>query len=508
MQLICVSQGSLNTGREFAQSLARKLDYGFLGREEILDRATEEGIAVGRLETAVVKRRPLDERLVHDRELFLAFTTMMICERALGENLVYAGRTGHLLLPGVTHTLRIRVVTDMETRITSVMQRLRLGREKAKQYIEQVEEDRERWARLLYNVDWRFSGIYDLVANLEQVGVESATTALCSYAQLPEFLETPASRKALENLLLAARARIALAQDQRTYSASVKVRANEGVLSVTYLPKDLGVASAIPEVLGKLSGARDLRCAMASTNILWVQECFDRSSPAFASLARIAERWNAAVELLRVLPEMSSEDAAAAEAPRPEPPPPGIRREHDGGIEEDVPAEAPVAPGCDEAGLRAVHDELNQRGIAGGMRATEANPRRIGLAIDRTVPYSLVVVGDIFTGKGHAVSRRMTRELAAQLADALRVPVVRGEDLRAQYFVGTWQLVRLGAFGLAVALIYALVFTHQEAVLEFITREAGPARVLAAASLLLFVPLIAYLYGSLAKSLLKLVKIE
>ena len=39
-----------------------------------------------------------------------------------------------------------------------------------------------------------------------------------------------------------------------------------------------------------------------------VQECFAPSSPAFAPLARIAERWNAAVELLRVLPEMSAEE--------------------------------------------------------------------------------------------------------------------------------------------------------------------------------------------------------
>ena len=507
MQLICVSQGSLNTGREFAESLARKLDYGFLAREHIIDRAAEEGIAVGRLETSIVKKRPLDERLVHDKELYLAFTTMMICERALGEKLVYAGRTGHMLLPGVTHTLRVRVVTDLETRITSVMQRLRLGREKAKQYIEQVEEDRERWARLLFDVDWRFSGIYDLVVNLEQVSVESATTALCGYAQLPEFQETPASRKALENLLLAARARIALARDQRTYNASVKVRAHEGVLSVTYLPKDAEVAGAIPEVLGKMSGVRNLRCAMASTNILWVQECFDVSSPAFASLARIAERWNAAVELLRVLPDTATEDVAAATAPSPAPPPPGIRREYDGGIEEDVPEE-PVPPGCGEAGLRAVHEELSRRGIAGGMRATEANPRRIGLAIDRTVPYSLVVVGDIFTERGHAASRRMTRELAARLADALRVPVVRGEDLRAQYFVGTWQLVKLGAFGLAVTLVYVLAFTHQREVLAFIAPEAGAGKVLAAAFLLLFVPALAYLYGNLAKSLLKLVKIE
>jgi cytidylate kinase len=508
MNLVCVSQGSLNTGREFAESLARKLDYGFLAREEIVERAAAEGIAVGRLETAVVKRRPLDERLVHDRDLFLAFTTNMICERALQENVVYAGRTGHLLLPGVTHTLRVRVVTDMETRIKSVMQRLRLGREKAKQYIEQVEEDRERWARLLYDVDWRFSGIYDLVVNLEQVGVESAATALCSYAELPEFKETPASRKALENLLLAARARIALAQDRRTGNAAVKVRANEGLLSVTYLPKDSGMADAIPEVIGKLGGVRGLRCAMASTNILWVQECFDVTSPAFSSLARIAERWNAAVELLRVVPDMLAEEAAVATAPGSEPPPPGIRREVDGGIEEDAPGEAAFPPGCNENGLRAVHEELSRRGIAGGMRASEAHPRRIGLSIDRTVPYSLVVVGDIFTGKDRAVSRRMTRELAAQLADALRVPVVRGEDLKAQYFVGTWQLARLGIFGLAVALVYVLVFSHQREVLELVAPEGGSRRALAVVAMLVFVPVVAYLYGSLAKSLLKLVKVE
>jgi cytidylate kinase len=506
MNLICVSQGSLNTGREFAESLARKLDYGFLAREEIVERAAAEGIAVGRLETAVVKRRPLDERLVHDRDLYLAFTTNMICERALQENLVYAGRTGHLLLPGVTHTLRVRIVTDMETRIKSVMQRLRLGREKAKQYIEQVEEDRERWARLLYDVDWRFSGIYDLVVNLEQVGIESAATALCSYAELPEFKETPASRKALENLLLAARARIALAQDRRTSQAAVKVRANEGLLSVTYLPKDSGVADAIPEVLGKLSGVRGLRCAMASTNILWVQECFDVTSPAFSSLARIAERWNAAVELLRVVPDMVTEEAATV--PESEPPPPLIRREVDGGIEEDAPGGGAFAPGCNEQGVRAVHEELSRRGIAGGMRASEAHPRRIGLSIDRTVPYSLVVVGDIFTGRGHALSRRMTRELAAQLADALRVPVVRGEDLKAQYFVGTWQLARLGVFGLAVALIYALVFSYQREVLELVAPEGDSRRALAVVGMLIFVPVVAYLYGSLAKSLLKLVKVE
>jgi hypothetical protein len=142
------------------------------------------------------------------------------------------------------------------------------------------------------------------------------------------------------------------------------------------------------------------------------------------------------------------------------------------------------------------------------MRATEAHPRQIALAIDRTVPYSLVVVGDVFTARGHATSRRMTRELAAQLGDALRVPVVRGEDLKAQYFVGMRQILRLAAFGLAAVLLYVAVFTHQRQVLELLAPESGAGKAVAAGVVVVFVPLLAYVYGNLAKSLLKLVKIE
>jgi cytidylate kinase len=505
--IICVSQGSLATGQEFAESLAKKLDIPLLTRQQILEMAVDEGIAVGRLETAIVKRRPIDERLMLDKELYQAFTTRLLCERALEGDLLYAGRTGHLLLPGVTHILRIRVVTDMETRINITMQRLRLSREKAKSYIQQVEDDRHRWARTMYDVNWEFAGFYDLVVNLEQVGVQSAATALCSYAQLPEFQETPASRKALEGLLLASRARLALARDKRTYAASLKVRANEGTLSVTYPPKFAALAEVVPEVLGKLSGVRNLRCTMATTNVLWIQECFDVSSPAFESVVRIAERWNAAVELLRVVPAESS-DAPTAVAEEATPPPPGIRKEVDGGIEDDVSPSSPDVVGCDDEGLQRVFEELARRGIAGSMRTTRSHLRRVSLAIDRTVPYSLVVVGDMFVAKGHAASQRMTRELSSHLSDVLRVPVIKAQDLRAQFFFGPLQIAKVVGYAFGVLLLYSLVFTHQELVLQLLTPESTWKKLLAAGGVMVFVPTIAYLYGSFARNLLKLAKIE
>ena len=87
------------------------------------------------------------------------------------------------------------------------MQRLNLPREKAKAYVESVEEDRRRWVRSFYNVDWEASLLYDVVVNLERMNVDNASTSLCAVAQLPDFQATPASNRAMEDLLLASRAR-------------------------------------------------------------------------------------------------------------------------------------------------------------------------------------------------------------------------------------------------------------------------------------------------------------
>ena len=58
MQIVCVSQGSLVRGREFAEVLAEKLGYDLVTRDEILDMAVDEGIAVG----TQPLRRPLERR--------------------------------------------------------------------------------------------------------------------------------------------------------------------------------------------------------------------------------------------------------------------------------------------------------------------------------------------------------------------------------------------------------------------------------------------------------------
>ena len=55
MAIVIISSTSAALRKEVAENLAGKLGYPCLGREELVDQATEAGIPVGKLEMSVIK---------------------------------------------------------------------------------------------------------------------------------------------------------------------------------------------------------------------------------------------------------------------------------------------------------------------------------------------------------------------------------------------------------------------------------------------------------------------
>jgi len=466
MQIICISRGTLGGGRELAEHTAKKLGCACLGREELIEAAIKEGIQVSRLEMAMIKPRLFSEQLAIEREYYRAFSTAYLCDRALEGRLVYHGRTGHLLLPGVDHVLSVRVVADEEQRIWRVIRELGLERAKARKYLADVDEDRRRWARSMYGVGWEDTAHYDLVLNLQHISVENAASALTAVAQLPDFQMTPASQKAMIDLRLAARSRVALARHERTSRAKFKVRADGGVVTVTYLPQDSRYAEFIPAALEPVEGVAEIRATMAETSILWIQERFDPDSDAFQEVVELATKWNASVELLGLSPQAAgqaeepSEAPAAAESAAPEPAAPG---QYNGGIEDDVEEVA-----SDAVGVKSTLDELAAVGRSGGGKVVRGAAQDLLGALDPSARYSLVVVGDLFLDKGHAAKVRMTRELQRFVGDHITAPVVGTDELKTQYLFGRRDVARLAGFLAVVAALYFLVFSNQGAVLRFL----------------------------------------
>lgn len=520
MQIITISKQTLSGGQELAERLAGKLGYRSLSRDELIAAATEEGIKVGKLEMAMIKTSLFNEQLALERDHYLAFSTAYLCQKAIeSEGLVYHGRAGHLLLRDMRHILRVSVIADEEYIINEVRRNLNLDRKKAQQYIAGVDEGRRRWVHNMYGVSWDDASYQDMVINLSQMNIENAASALVSFAQLPDFKITPASRKKLEDILLAAQVRMAIARDDKTHAAHVKVRSDNGKVTVTYLPQDVRIAEAIQDAVQKrLPDLKEIRTTMAMTNILWVQEEFRPHTDLYNQIVDIATKWNAAIELIRLVPEGENENGQMIEASSGKELLRNAGTEYNGGIEEDTPE-----PENDEGGLKETLDELSQEGKSGGGRVVYGKEQQLVKALDRTVSYTLIVIGDLFLSKGHAAKIRAIRDLRGYLNDEIKVPVVTADELESQYLFGKQDAVRMISYLAVTVMIFVLVFTHQKPILEFLTHsgwyaEAAKAtflskfgwlsKMVVAAVVFIFVPIVAYSYGKVASSFLKLMKME
>ncbi len=519
MQVVCISRGTLGRGIELAESTSKKLGYACVSREELVEAAIKDGIQVGKLEMTMLKPQAFSERLAIEKEHYLAFCTAYLCDRASEENLVYHGRTGHLLLPGVSHVLRVRVVCDTEQRILAVMDKMGLERRKASNYVEQVDEDRKRWAKSMYDVSGDEVINFDVVVNLQQMSLENTASALTSMAQLPDFQMTPASEKTMADLGVGAKARLALARDERTSQATFKVRADSHVVTVSYLPQDSKLAEYIPEVVLRVPGITQVRTTMAMTNILWIEEEYRPHSDTFEKVVEIATKWNAAVELMRLASdeEGPSTQCHLLASPIAEAQTPG-EVVYNAGIEDDTP-DVPD----DDRGLRVTLDELARVGRSGGGSPVYGGRQRLVEMLGRHIPYTLVVIGNVFLSKGHAARLRATRDLSSFLSDHIKAPVVTADEIGSQYLFGKRDVFRTAGYVTLVAAIYWLVFTHQEWVLAFLADTGWYAeategtligqfdwlrKLIVAAAVTGIVPVIAITYGKVAAAVLKWIKME
>jgi hypothetical protein len=502
MALIIISSTSAALRKEVSEDLARKLGYACLSREELVDQATAAGIPVGKLEMSVIKSPAQTERQARLKERYLAFITSGLCERAGEGNLVYHGRGGHLLLPNVAHIFRVHLVPNQEYEIHTKMQQLRLDHPKAEKYIEQVNQDIEKWVHLIHGQDIHDPKQYDLIMNLENMSLTNASSALCGLAELPDFRPTPASLKAMGAYCLAARARLKLALDDRTAEADFTVSANDGVITVTYMPRQSQSSQFITEVLADLPGVREVLATMADSNVLWIQERFDPRSENFSQINQVAQRWGAAIELLRFLPSEEIGMEPTEEAPAG--PSTGNRKkEYTGGIEDDLP----TPPTVEDGGLGEAQEELVRQGRSGGSRLLQGNFQTLSSAISRNVNYSLVVIGDLFLAKSKAAQTRMLRDLKVYLSERIRVPVISSEELQEKYFVGGKKLIQFFAFMALVAGIFWGVFSHQTEILNFLQNYKG-AKFAAVVAVGLFAPIFAYFYGTIAHLFLKMIKFD
>jgi hypothetical protein len=185
------------------------------------------------------------------------------------------------------------------------------------------------------------------------------------------------------------------------------------------------------------------------------------------------------------------------------------------------PRQCPGAPSCgfeeddanevavDDGGMGRVQEELVSLGRSGGQHTVCGGHTKILERVQGNGQYALVVIGDLFLSKGHSARTRRTRELAMNIRDRLKAPVITADEMKSRFLFGPRQALTLLGFLAFIVVLYGLVFTHQSAVIDFLSgtfhqhyKWVGSLAVFG------LIPIIAYVYGTVTGLALKIINVD
>lgn len=222
MAIITISRGSYCCGKAVAEEVAQRLGYQCIARDIIVEACQEFNVPEVKLVRAIHDAPSLLERFMHGRDRYLAYFQAALLKHLKEDNAVYHGLAGQFCLPGIAHVLKVRIVADMENRIRCEMERGGMDREEALRLLEKDDEERRKWSMYLFGVNIRDPNLYDLIINTEHVPISLAAEIICEVVKTKPFQTTAESKRALDDLALAAQVRAALVNAKPDITVSVK----------------------------------------------------------------------------------------------------------------------------------------------------------------------------------------------------------------------------------------------------------------------------------------------
>jgi len=257
MAIITISRGSYSRGKEIAEKVADKLGYKCAAQEAILDASERFNVPESELIRTVHDAPSILDRF-RPKEENIAYIQVALANQVRGDDVVYHGPAGHFMLRGISHVVKVRVITDQEDRIAMVMERHGVNQKEARRILKRDDSKQMKWSRSLCGIDSTDPIPYDLVLHVNKLSVDNAVDMICRTARMKSFATTPESRKALDNLCLACEVRCRLIG----IKSDIKVRADSGNVLVTteaHVSQEDALIREIKRIAETVAGVHEVR---------------------------------------------------------------------------------------------------------------------------------------------------------------------------------------------------------------------------------------------------------
>jgi cytidylate kinase len=256
--IITISGGTYCGGEAVAAGVADRLGHRYIKRDVISGSSLPGGGESAEDSIAAMEQRPpLWNRVTGRRADHLHQMRAALCEMGDAGKVVYYGYLGHLLLAAAPRLLRVRVMTDRETRIQEAMLQQHLSRHDAIAHLERVDTGRRQWTRFLFEVDWEDPAQFDLVLNRASLGTDAVCDIISRTALRSAYADTTDSIQDVRDFTLKTRVAARLALDPRTAGAPLEVAADSGSVTISGEIKSLVMIEAAMRVVGEVEGVEE-----------------------------------------------------------------------------------------------------------------------------------------------------------------------------------------------------------------------------------------------------------
>lgn len=179
MAIITVSRQFCSFGDEISSLVAKKLNYKFIGKDDIEKRIITLGFPKEKLKNYDEKIPKFFDSLAKERDEYLDYLQTAILEAAGDNNCVIVGRGSFVILSELQNHLSFRLITPECERISRARSQFGCGEKQARKLILSEDKKKAGFHKCFFNYQIENPELYHAVINTALFDIDSAAELIC-----------------------------------------------------------------------------------------------------------------------------------------------------------------------------------------------------------------------------------------------------------------------------------------------------------------------------------------
>jgi cytidylate kinase len=245
-----------------SQKIADELQIEIYDDERLQQEALDMGYSSEDLKGFDEKAPGLFDRLLKRRpEIYNELMAAVIYEVAHRDQGIIIGHGATYFLKDFGCALHLRMHTTEQYRIRRLTEQLKISPDTALDMIKNRDNELKAFLDFLFQIDWNDFSLYDLVINVDKLGIDAAAEMIISLAKMESLQQCSLTAlESMEKLSLLKKVEAAVMKDNIN-PQELKIDVPEpGVVKLTGLINPMRTVAGVTEVIKSVAGVEKVIC--------------------------------------------------------------------------------------------------------------------------------------------------------------------------------------------------------------------------------------------------------